>query len=179
MRSQVFWFTGVSGAGKTTVASKAQEILKHAGVSVQVIDGDEVRATYPQKLGFSVQDILKNSENVVKLCQWCRHICPVTFVATISPLSFARQEARDLLSPGFHEVYFDVSMDLVAQRDPKGLYAKARKGIITDLVGYSMGATPYQVPQVPDLRIVMQENTPSEDSAQRLVDYVLSHLDGH
>lgn len=175
----VFWFTGLSGAGKSTVAKKAQDILRdYAGVSALIIDGDQIRAEYPMPLGFSTEDIQRHSRNVVLLCKSSRKLSKVDalFVSTISPLRDARQEARQELAPSFFEVHFDAPIEVVVARDPKGLYSKASRGNLPDLIGYT--GIPYEAPSFADLRIRMDGQSSVEESTAVLVDYVLRIREG-
>ena len=131
----VLWFTGLSGAGKTTVAEGVLFSLKEKNISAHIIDGDKVRSTIHPHLGFSEGDIKSNNALIANLCVEERKNYDVVIVPIISPYDQSRREARKKLNPGFYEVYFSASLDCVKQRDVKGLYAKSANGSINNLIG--------------------------------------------
>ena len=148
----VFWFTGLSGAGKSTIAAAVKQRLEAAGHRVMILDGDDVRTRLNRHLGFSADDIRQNNEIIAGLCAEHRGACDAVLVPIISPFRRSRAAARARLSPGFYEVYIKVDIDIVVRRDVKGLYAKARRGEIENMIGFSPDA-PYQPPEAADLVI--------------------------
>ena len=102
----ILWFTGLSGSGKTTVAERVSTRIQEKDISVQIIDGDQVRTTRHRHLGFSERDIKTNNELIVNLCVEERKIFDVVIVPIISPYSQSRREARIKLQPRFYEIYF-------------------------------------------------------------------------
>lgn len=151
-RGLVFWFTGLSGAGKSTVAGAVRDRLVADGRSVLILDGDDVRARFHRHLGFSEDDIRENNRLIAGLCAERRVDHDAILVPVIAPFAESRAAARAALAPGFYEIYCTAGLQVVAKRDPKGLYAKARSGAIANLIGYSPG-TRYDVPANPDLRL--------------------------
>ena len=126
----VFWFTGLSGAGKSTIACALKSRLELKGVSVLILDGDYVRKHLHKHLGFSDSDIKQNNLLIAKLCINNRNKYEVILVPIISPFKSSRQLARNMLGNKFYEVYLSVDLDTVVERDVKGLYAKAIDGEI-------------------------------------------------
>jgi len=136
-RGLVFWFTGLSGSGKTTIAEAIKPMLEEKGFSTFILDGDEVRERLHMNLGFSPSDIRKNNSLIVQLCIQNRAKYDIILVPIISPYASSRLEARRLLGEGFYEIYFAADLETVILRDPKGLYAKARDNLIKNMIGYS------------------------------------------
>ena len=159
----VFWFTGLSGAGKTTIAESAGRRLEQDGLRVEIVDGDAVRRSRHSDLGFTQDDIRENNARIVHLCSELRQGCDVILVPIISPYSESRVHARESLEPGFFEIHVDADLATVEARDVKGLYAKARAGEITNLIGYSPGS-PFEAPESPDLTLETKRNPPSASS---------------
>lgn len=160
----IFWFTGLSGSGKTTVALASKCLLEEKGFRVLVVDGDEFRGKRHPNLGFTEEAIKKNNEQIAQHCDQERGNFDVILVPIISPYHDSRQKARKLLGRGFYEIYFNVGLECVMLRDTKGLYQKARNGEIGNLIGYSQNH-PYEAPKKPDLIIPADRQTPEESSA--------------
>ena len=148
----VFWFSGLSGVGKTTIANLVRNHLKTRGFKVSVIDGDEVRSRLHRHLGFSESEIKENNKLISGLCESERELADIVLVPIISPFAESRARARQHLSPGFFEIHFFAKISVLEKRDTKGLYAKARGGEMDNLIGYSPNA-PYEPPKEPDLFI--------------------------
>lgn len=172
----VFWFTGLSGAGKTTIATSAADILQGAGRKVAILDGDAIRNSYDKPLGFTEADIKLNNRLIAEACAAARHDTDAVFVPIISPYAESRVAARALLAPGFFEIYVCPPVVELERRDTKGLYAKARRGEMDNLIGYSPG-TVYEAPDAPDLRIDTSAETVTE-SAKRLAAFADGILTG-
>ena len=151
-KAPVFWFTGLSGAGKTTIAQGVKARLAAQGRRVLILDGDDVRKRLHVDLGFAPGDIRRNNALIAQLCQEQRAAHDVIFVPIISPYLESRASARRLLSPGFYELYFCADLDTVVRRDTKGFYAKAERGEMDNMIGFSPGAV-YESPERPDLTI--------------------------
>ena len=151
-RAPIFWFTGLSGAGKSTVAEGARDRLVAEGWQVLILDGDDIRAKMHRDLGFSRDDVRINNALIADLCDERRSRYDAILVPVISPYADIRDQVRKSLSPGFFEVFCDTGLDVVRARDTKGLYQRAAKGQIADLIGVS-ASTPYEAPESPDLRL--------------------------
>ena len=169
----ILWFTGLSGSGKTTIAERISVCLQESNISVQIIDGDQVRTTRHRHLGFSERDIKTNNELIVNLCVEERKNFDVVIVPIISPYSQLRREARIKLQPRFYEIYFSANLDCVRQRDVKGLYAKSDSGTINNMIGLS-SVNPYQPPESPDL-IIDTENESIQQSVEKLLRFSMKH----
>ena len=133
-QAKIFWFTGLSGAGKTTVADGVKSKLEAQGYKVFVLDGDQVRQKYTLPLGFSPEEIRLNNSLIARACKEQRNAYDVILVPIISPYRESRQKARELLEAGFYEIYFSASLECVVRRDVKGLYRKAKDGQIENLI---------------------------------------------
>lgn len=163
----VLWLTGLSGAGKSTIAGLVADELARRSEPHESLDGDVLRTHLTAGLGFSRED---RDTNVLRV-GWvagllARHgVGAIT--AVISPYADTRARVRDMV-PNFVEVFVDASVDECARRDVKGLYARARAGEITNLTGVG---DPYEPPPAPELHLRTDHETPS-DSAHRVVDHL-------
>jgi len=170
----IFWFTGLSGAGKTTLSLHVKDKLKEDGWTVKILDGDSIRANYNIKLGFKREDIEKNNMNIVKICKAQRKSYDVLLVPVISPIDHFRKMARKMLEPFFHLIYLSSSIDSLKKRDPKGLYGKADKGEIKDLIGYSK-TSPYEAPADADLKLDTSSPATLELSIETIMEFIKSN----
>lgn len=175
-RAPVFWFTGLSGSGKTTVAAAIGERLEARGHEVLTLDGDDVRNELHVHLGFSAADITENNTLIVELCRRHRDEADAVLVPIISPFADSRRRAREALAPGFYEVYFRADLDTVRARDVKGLYTRASRGEIGDLIGVAP-EVPYQPPRAADLIIDTMAESPAE-SVSRFLGFALERIEG-
>ncbi len=173
-KASIFWFTGLSGSGKTTIATAVRDLLQDQGYDVLILDGDDVRERLHVHLGFTEKDIKKNNELIAGLCQKFQDRHHAIFVPIISPYRVSRQKARRMFPERFYEIYFCASLETVTQRDLKGLYAKARSGEIDNLIGYSPGAV-YEPPQTPDL-VIDSGNDPLAGSVRKFHEFVVDKL---
>ena len=148
----IFWFSGLSGVGKTTIANLVRERLNTRDFKVSVLDGDDVRNRLHRHLGFSESEIKENNKLIAELCESERELADIVLVPVISPYAESRTKARQQLSPGFFEIYLFAEISILENRDTKGLYVKARNGEMENLIGYSPNA-PYEPPEIPDLLI--------------------------
>jgi bifunctional enzyme CysN/CysC len=145
------WFTGLSGSGKSTVAAACERLLVDAGRPAYVLDGDNIRHGLNADLGFSAADRAENVRRVGHVARLLADAGVVAFVPLISPYRADRDLVRHLHAEAevpFLEVFVDTPIELCEQRDPKGLYAKARAGEITGFTGID---DPYEPPVAPDL----------------------------
>ena len=157
----MLWLTGLSGAGKSTLAFALEEELFARGYQVYVLDGDNVRHGLNADLGFSHHDRTENIRRVGEVAALFADAGLVCISAFISPYRADRDVARQAAKGRFHEVYLDADVETCEERDPKGLYRKARAGKIADFTGVS---APYEIPTAPDLVIP----TGTEDIAASL-----------
>jgi adenylyl-sulfate kinase len=152
------WFTGLSGAGKTTAARLLEGRLRALGARVEVLDGDIVRTRLSKGLGFSKEDRDENVRRIGFVCEVLSNHGVIAIVAAISPYRATRDEVRARI-PNFIEVYVECPMDVLIQRDVKGLYKQALRGGIPHFTGIS---DPYEPPLEPDATIHSGTETPEE-----------------
>lgn len=146
----IFWFTGLSGSGKSTVTNYVHKHLTDKGIKVRILDGDDVRDGRAKKLGFSPEDIETNNKLISELCLKERQLYDIILVPVISPIEKVRQLVRAQLGPNFFLIYCNADLESVVQRDVKGLYEKAKQGVIPDMIGFSP-SSPYEIPKDADL----------------------------
>lgn len=145
------WFTGLSGAGKSTLAHAVEEQLHQMGCRTYVLDGDNVRHGLCGDLGFSDAERSENIRRIGEVAKLSIDAGIVVLTAFISPFRSDRDRVRELMADGdFLEVHCDCSVDVCETRDVKGLYQKARAGIVKDFTGIS---SPYEAPERPELRV--------------------------
>ncbi|MDR3383538.1 adenylyl-sulfate kinase [Cupriavidus basilensis] len=150
-RQGTIWITGLSGAGKTTLSHALRKRMLAAGHPVLLLDGDEMRAGLNRDLGFSDADRTENIRRAAEVAKLANRSGLWVVAAFISPLRSQRQQAREIIgSDAFLEVFLSASFAVCAQRDAKGLYAKASAGQISQFTGLS---APYEAPFAPDLEI--------------------------
>ncbi len=163
-RGCLIWFTGLSGSGKSTIAYTVEHELVREGHLAYVLDGDNIRHGLNKNLGFSAEDRAENIRRIGEVGKLFVDTGIITLTAFISPYISDRDANRALLEAGeFIEVYVDVPLDICEQRDPKGLYKKARAGEIKGFTGID---DPYEAPVNPELVIKNGECTPQEAAAQ-------------
>lgn len=170
-RSPVIWLTGMSGSGKTTLSNELEELFVEKGYSVRIVDGGDVRAQDDYKLGFGHADVMINNMRIAALCNEVRSEYDAIIVPVISPYNDIRLKVRAELGGNFHLVYLKVDIESLRARDPKGLYAKADRGEITGLIGYS-DINPYDEPKNADLVIETGNEVAVEDSKNQLFKYI-------
>lgn len=159
------WFTGLSGAGKSTISTIIEGWLRREGAKVEVLDGDVVRTHLSKGLGFSKEDRDTNIRRIGFVCELLSRNGVVAIAAAISPYRSVREEIRGRI-PNFIEVHVDCPIDVLAERDVKGLYKRAIAGEIPHFTGIS---DPYEPPLDPDVVIYSDRETP-EQSASRIWD---------
>jgi len=164
----VVWLTGLSGSGKSTVAMAVEAALLRSGRPSYVLDGDNIRHGLNGDLGFSAADRDENVRRVAEVARLMADAGLVALVPLVSPYRDAREKARVLSEAAgvrFIEVFVDTPIDICEQRDPKGLYAKARAGEITGFTGID---DPYESPLQPDLRLTPVDGDPDAMAAKVL-----------
>jgi len=166
-RGGVMWFTGLSGSGKSTLAAALEERLFKEGYNVVSLDGDNLRHGLNADLGFAPDDRAENIRRVGELAAMLMLGGMIVITAFISPYRADRALARRAVGEGFQEIFLDPGLEICEQRDPKGLYEKARAGEILDFTGIS---APYEVPTAPELTINTSAITITE-SVEILHDY--------
>ena len=166
----VLWFTGLSGAGKSTIANLVEKKLHARGQLTYLLDGDNVRHGLNRDLGFTDADRVENIRRVGEVAKLMTDAGLITLVSFISPFRAERRMARDLMKDDeFLEVHVDTSLVEAEKRDVKGLYAKARRGELKNFTGIS---SPYEVPEDPELRLDTGLTSP-EDAAEAVVKLLL------
>jgi bifunctional enzyme CysN/CysC len=166
-RPCVMWFTGVSGAGKSTIANLVEKQLHSLGRHTYLLDGDNVRHGLNRDLGFTDADRVENIRRVAEVARLMADAGLIVMVSFISPFRAERRMARSLFEEGeFMEVHVDTPIAIAEQRDPKGLYKKARRGELKNFTGID---SPYEAPEAPEVYLDTTSAT-SEESAERLVE---------
>ena len=161
----VIWVTGVPASGKSTIAGLVERRLIELGLPVENLDADEVRANLSPNLGYTEQARDENTKRLAWMAQMLsRHGCNV-LVAAVSPLQKYRDRAREWCAH-FIEVMVEAPLEECKQRDPKGLYARAERGEISDIAGWHM---PFEAPREPEVVIDTMQMSP-EDGAEKVLD---------
>ena len=168
-RSLVVWFTGFSGSGKSTLANALEEYLYEHGYHTFVLDGDNVRKGLNSDLDFSDESRKENIRRIGEVTKLMADAGLVVMSAFISPFKEDRERVRHIAGEGnFVEVYVDCPVEVCEQRDVKGLYAKARKGEISNFTGIS---APFEAPENPDIHILSAEES-LDVSLQKLISFI-------
>lgn len=168
-RGATVWFTGLSGSGKSTVATAVEKALLAQGRPCYVLDGDNIRMGLNGDLGFSAGDRDENVRRVAEVARLFADAGMVALVPLVSPYRAARDNARalhDAADVPFFEVFVDTPIELCEERDVKGLYAKARAGEITGFTGVD---DPYEAPTGPELRLVPDDGD-ADEMAVRVIE---------
>jgi adenylyl-sulfate kinase len=159
------WFTGLSGAGKTTISHLVEIELHERGSRVEVLDGDVVRENLSKGLGFSKEDRDTNIRRIAFVADLLSRNGVPVITAAISPYRELRDEARELMGERFIEVFVKASVEVCAERDVKGLYEKAFKGEIKEFTGVS---DPYEPPLNSEITLDTEHQNPEESAAEIL-----------
>jgi bifunctional enzyme CysN/CysC len=166
----VLWFTGLSGAGKSTIANLVEKKLHALGKHTYLLDGDNVRHGLNKDLGFSEADRVENIRRVGEVAKLMVDAGQIVLVSFISPFRSERRMSRELVEQGeFFEVFVDTPISVAEQRDPKGLYKKARRGELTNFTGID---SPYEPPENPEIRIDTTACSP-EEAAELIVRHLV------
>ena len=158
------WFTGLSGSGKSTLANLLEKRLNAEGRHTYLLDGDNIRHGLNRDLGFTEADRVENIRRVAEVARLMTDAGLIVIVSFISPFQAEREFARSLFEPDeFYEIFVDTPLALCEQRDPKGLYAKARRGELKNFTGIDSS---YELPKSPELHLDTVFNTPEYCIAQ-------------
>ena len=168
-QAKVIWLVGLSGSGKSTLAGNIEAILHQKGYKTYLLDGDNVRLGLNNDLGFSSKDRTENIRRIAEVARLFNEAGIIVLSAFISPLAADRAQAQRLIgSENFIEIFIDCPLHVCETRDVKGLYAKARKGLIPNFTGID---APFENPKQPDLT-VNTETDPPELSLKKLLDFI-------
>lgn len=150
-RGIAIWFTGLSGSGKTTIASALEKELHQKGLLTQILDGDNIRAGINNNLGFSDNDRIENIRRIAEVTKLFVNSGVVTICCFVSPTEKIRNIAKNIIgNDDFMQVFVSTSLEICEKRDVKGLYAKARKGEIKDFTGIN---APFEIPSDPAIEL--------------------------
>ncbi len=167
--AKVFWFTGLSGSGKSTIAQGLEKLLFDKGFFNQVLDGDNTRTGINKNLGFSLEDRKENIRRIGEISRLFLDAGIICINSFVSPTHEIRDLAKQIIGEkDFVEIYVNTPLHICEQRDVKGLYAKARAGEIKGFTGID---SPFEAPQNPDLEI-LTENRTIEESITKVFNFV-------
>ncbi|MEM9546105.1 MAG: adenylyl-sulfate kinase [Bacteroidota bacterium] len=168
-KGMVFWFTGLSGSGKSTIAAAFERILYDQGYYVKLLDGDNIRTGINKGLGFSIEDRQENIRRISEVARLFLDSGVIVLCSFISPTIEIRNKAREIIGAyDFYEVFVDTPLEECEKRDVKGLYQKARAGEIKGFTGID---SPYEAPDNPTLRLATLDLS-IEESVAKLVELV-------
>jgi len=167
--SKVLWLTGLSGSGKSTIAEALERKLHNSGYFAQVLDGDNIRSGINSNLGFSLEDRQENIRRIAEIAKLYLNSGIITLNSFISPTKEIRNFAKQIIgAEHFIEVYINAPIEVCEQRDVKGLYKKARKGIIKGFTGID---SPYEPPTNPAIEIKTDQLS-LEESVEQIFNYI-------
>jgi adenylylsulfate kinase len=164
----LLWYTGLSGSGKSTIANAVDRKLFELGCHTYLLDGDNVRHGLNKDLGFNDTDRVENIRRITEVSRLFLDAGLIVGTAFISPFIADRVKARELAGERFIEVFVDTPLEVCEQRDPKGLYKKARAGDISHFTGIS---SPYEAPEQPEVHLKTDEMS-IEEAAEQVVQYL-------
>lgn len=166
---RVLWFTGISGAGKSTIANLVEQKLLAAGRHTYLLDGDNIRHGLNSDLGFTDQDRAENIRRIAEVAKLMTDAGLIVLTAFISPFRKEREMARALFAPGeFIEIHVDTPLAVAEKHDPKGLYKKARQGLLKNFTGID---SPYETPEQPEIHLKT-----AAGSAENMAEQVMLRL---
>jgi len=167
---KVFWFTGLSGSGKTSLAKNLKALLADTPLRVEIIDGDAVRDSYVKPLGFSKEDILLNNKLIAEMCKKMLETADLILVPVISPYEEGRELAKQIIGDNYFSlIYCSAPLEVVTERDIKGLYKKASEGHIKNMIGMSE-SNPYIIPKSADVEVNSGTEV-LEESSKKLLEF--------
>ncbi len=169
-RSKVIWLTGLSGSGKSTIAEAVEKILHERGYLTMLLDGDNIRTGINNNLTFSEPDRVENIRRIAAVSKLFLNCGIITLNSFVSPTNEIRTLAKNIIGEtDFVEVYVNAPLEVCEARDVKGLYAKARAGLIPDFTGIT---SPFEAPEHPALEI-RTDQMEIQESVQRLIDFII------
>ncbi len=172
-RSKVIWFTGLSGAGKTTLAKELEKRLHLNGYLTQVLDGDNIRTGINNNLTFTEADRLENIRRIAEVSKLLIHSGVITINSFISPTEEIRHKAMDIIGrEDFIEIYVSTPIEVCEQRDVKGLYEKARRGEIKNFTGID---SPFEAPKNPDVEVDTSKLS-IEESIEKIIQFLIPKI---
>lgn len=172
-KSSVFWFTGLSGSGKSTIAQGVERLLFDRGYFCQVLDGDNIRSGINDNLGFSLEDRKENIRRISEVAKLYYNSGIISICSFISPTLAIRGIAEKIIgSDNFYEIYINTPLEICEQRDVKGLYKKARSGSIKGFTGID---SPYEAPIDPKFEIKTVDHSIKE-SCDRVMNYIIEKV---
>lgn len=171
----VLWFTGLSGSGKSTVACTLEHALASQGKTTVLLDGDNVRHGLNKNLGFSQEDRVENIRRIGEVSKLFADAGVITLVSFISPYIKDREAVRERCGDDFNEVYMKIPISVCEERDPKGLYKKARAGQIKGFTGID---DPYEEPTSPEITVTVQDENGVMQSPEDMASKILKFLEG-
>lgn len=165
----ILWFTGLSGSGKSTIANAVESVLHKRGKHTYLLDGDNIRMGLNKGLGFSDEDRIENIRRIGEVAKLFADAGMIVLTAFISPFRNERDMVRSLVEKGeFIEVFIDTPLEVCEQRDPKGLYKKARQGEIQNFTGID---SPYEAPLKPEIAI-KNDKISVEEVVRQIIDHL-------
>ncbi|MGY8978979.1 MAG: adenylyl-sulfate kinase [Cytophagales bacterium] len=168
-QAKVIWLVGLSGSGKSTLAGNIETVLHQKGYKTYLLDGDNVRLGLNNDLGFSSKDRTENIRRIAEVARLFNEAGIIVLSAFISPLESDRNQARELIGvENFIEIFVHCPLHICEKRDVKGLYAKARKGLIPNFTGID---APFENPKQPNLTISTEAEAPAA-SLKKLLDFI-------
>lgn len=171
--AKVFWMTGLSGSGKSTIGTAVEKELYAKGYLTQLLDGDNVRTGINNNLGFSTADRMENIRRIAEISKLFLSCGVITINTFVSPTNEIRELAKTIIgSKDFIEIYVNCPLEICEERDVKGLYKKARNGEIKDFTGIT---APFEAPVNADLEI-RTDKEPAEESVQKVLNYILEKV---
>lgn len=169
-KAKVIWLTGLSGSGKSTIAQHLERKLHNKGFFAQVIDGDNIRSGLNNNLGFTLEDRKENIRRIAEVAKLYLHSGIITLNSFVSPTHEIRAYAKEIVGEDdFIEVYINTPLEICEQRDVKGLYKKARAGVIKGFTGID---SPYEAPDNPSFEIRTHKKT-VEEAVMQLYEFIL------
>ena len=169
-RSKVIWLTGLSGSGKSTIAEAVEKLLHERGYLTMLLDGDNIRTGINNNLTFSEPDRVENIRRIAEVSKLFLNCGIITLNSFVSPTNEIRTLAKNIIGEtDFVEVYVNAPLEVCEARDVKGLYAKARAGLIPDFTGIT---SPFEAPEHPALEI-RTDQMEIQESVQRLIDFII------